>query len=665
MRATRPFFALLSLLLMLILLPVSAQDQPPPLPPTVTPTPIPIIPAVTEDTSAPSLPVTAPTITPTQIPQDAAVQPEVTAEAGADSAPDTLPPVESTCPTLVQPAFTATQQICSGINPGQVCVGNGSVSSVPNAEIESFSFAQPGDITAFTNLDELSLRTSSSPNSVWAVVNGSLQLASTDGDTVANTQTLIFGDVTISDTGQQVSGTAQSGTVLAQRGMNVRRSPQNSGVVVWQLSAAQEIIVTGRTPDLQWLRIEIPSRFGGVGWVFAPFIEVAGGDETLPFVNADSPPPQLEAPDFGPMQSFTLLSATTPETCGPDIPDSGLLLQSPSGLPDAARVRINDVELQFNGTMFVQAQANAAMRISVLEGEVAAITDANPVNATVGSRIIVQLNANLEANSAPTVTTFNIAELAALPIQLLARQFALDTEFTGEAQTQSDSSADTDTTQTEPGGGFGTPPPTATPAICTLTAVGQVRNVRSGPSTEFPVSSVLQPGERVRGIGQNSDTFNFTWYQTESGWIRFDTVDSTEACINLPQAAAPPLPQPTATPTPDASSPGLTSSELGDVCAQGSVSASRSSDGTTLALQLGGMWTANAGTTVTFSTQGGQLRPELGDFIQLNTTDGMVIARSNDGRTLSVTFTETTTFTANFSAGNGDLVVMSATCGTP
>jgi hypothetical protein len=92
------------------------------------------------------------------------------------------------------------------------------------------------------------------------------------------------------------------------------------------------------------------------------------------------------------------------------------------------------------------------------------------------------------------------------------------------------------------------------------------------------------------------------------------------------------------------------------------VSASGTSNGSDFTIALGGTWTATAGTIATFSTQGGQLRPEVGDYIQIIDENGTFIAGSDQGRTLQVTFDQTRNFFARFSAANGDVVIMEVVC---
>lgn len=616
-----------------------AQDSTPILEPTA----IPILPLATQDTSAaPGLPsnVGAPTLPDVQVQTEVTAEPvaESTEEAIATSAPDTsLPASTDVCPTLVQDSFSAVEIVCSGLTSGEGCIGNGTVESVLDAEIAGIQFAAPGDRISLVTLSEISVRTSNTPGNVWSVVTGILDLASLDGSLPTPTTMYLFGDVTLVDTGETASGGAINATVLAQRGMNVRRAPNPNGEVVWQLAGGEQVLATGRTVDQEWIRIVIPNQFQGIGWVYAPYLDVEGGIEALGFVDVNSAPPTLSAPDYAPMQSFELLSADIADDCGANIPDSGLLLQTPSGLPDAARIRINNVRLQVNGTIFVQAQAEQSMRINVLEGQTQIVQGDSIIDVPAGNTWVVTLDSSLQPTNAGEIVPIASAIGDALPTRLLPRQFIM---------------------------GFApqdVPEETSAPvqsSVCTLTAPNEVRNMRTGPALVFPVQRVIQANESITATGQAVGEFNYVWYLTsEGGWVRIDSMTADENCTALPTVEAPPIP---VTPTP---APALSSSTLGMVtCQADPVNASTTFDGSDFSVALGGTWTVNAGTTVIINTQGGQLRPEFGDYIQVQAEDGTLLASSGEGRELAVLFEQTVTFVIRLSAGNGDLVLLAVRC---
>jgi uncharacterized protein YraI len=619
---------------LLLSAPAQAQDS------TPTPTPIPVEPVITQQSAAPALDQNA--ATPLQA---ATPAPESTPQAQtADSSQPTSTLPDPVCPALVQESFTAAEQVCAGIAPGEGCIGNGTVETIFAGNVDGGEFSSPGNRIRLTSIRELYVRTAGTAGNVWSVVSGRIELSSTDGALPVAVSSLIFGDATLIDTGEVASSSAFSGTVLAQFGMNVRRAPDANATAIWQLSAGEQIVVTGRTADREWLRMVIPNQFAGVGWVYAPYIEVAGGVDQLPFVTEQSPAPQLVAPEFGPLQSLEFLSAVTPPDCDPAIPDSGILLQTPNGVPDEVRIRFNGAIIAWNGTLFVQGLSDA-LQVSVLEGQANITALGETVAVSAANVAFIPMNADLQPAAPTVVTALDLSVADTLPLSLLPRGFVVLPADAEEPVAESGE-------QTSPA---------SNPQSCTLTIPDDVRNLRTGPGVEYPVQRVAQPNETLTAIGQNTAPGGYVWYQTsENAWIRIDAVSASEGCASLPTVAAPPIPP---TPTADPSLRTLSSDALGAVvCPGGQVNTSTTWDGSDFSVALGGTWTVSAGTTVTFSTQGGQLRPEFGSYIKLIAADGSTIAESLSGRELRLTFDQNRTFTARFSAGNGDLVVIAARC---
>jgi hypothetical protein len=58
------------------------------------------------------------------------------------------------------------------------------------------------------------------------------------------------------------------------------------------LLVGQEMPANGQTTDGNWVLIEYPGVQGGIGWVYAPYVDVIGGD--LPVVE----PPATPTPQF-------------------------------------------------------------------------------------------------------------------------------------------------------------------------------------------------------------------------------------------------------------------------------------------------------------------------------------------------------------------------------
>lgn len=96
-----------------------------------------------------------------------------------------------------------------------------------------------------------------------------------------------------------------------------------------------------------------------------------------------------------------------------------------------------------------------------------------------------------------------------------------------------------------------TPQATATPQGVVATITRAVQNVRSGPSTDYPIIGQLQQNEQVQVIGANID---FTWlviqFRGQQGWISAPILDVFGDLNTLPIITPPPTPTPAPTTTP-------------------------------------------------------------------------------------------------------------------
>jgi hypothetical protein len=71
---------------------------------------------------------------------------------------------------------------------------------------------------------------------------------------------------------------------------------------------------------------------------------------------------------------------------------------------------------------------------------------------------------------------------------------------------------------------------------CLVTPIDSNVNVRSGPGTEFEVEGTLEVGEEVVADGQAVGALGAVWWHLEDGgWVRYDLVDETGPCDDLPQ----------------------------------------------------------------------------------------------------------------------------------
>ncbi|MCD6474755.1 MAG: SH3 domain-containing protein [Anaerolineaceae bacterium] len=82
--------------------------------------------------------------------------------------------------------------------------------------------------------------------------------------------------------------------------INVRSGPGSIYSLIGVVLVGQEMPAKGRTEGGNWILIEYPGVQGGIGWVYAPYVDVLYGD--LPIVE----PPPTPTPIFTPTIDPTL-----------------------------------------------------------------------------------------------------------------------------------------------------------------------------------------------------------------------------------------------------------------------------------------------------------------------------------------------------------------------
>ncbi len=587
---------------------------------------------------------------------------------------------ESTeCPINVQQAFTATELLCEGLGSDLACLGNGVTDSTPREGIEDFTFSNAGDTETLSNFQSLRLNTLPTDDRNWAVSVMNLPVPTESNSTVDATL-IAFGDVAMTNAvtvGEDapVAVGSKPAIVRALNGVIVRQLPDRTTTVIWQLTNGENFIATGRSSDNQWLRIEIPNEFRGAGWVFAQFIEVEGGAESLPVVQPGDPVPEVSAVTHqaSPMQAFTFESVDVLDSCV-DTPDSGILIQSPNGVPDNIRLDINGVEILLNGTAFVRAQLAGDFIISILEGQASITASDTTVPLPSGNETLISLDTNLQPASPPfAASPYDEGRFVFLPIRLLPRNFVIAAP--GSGTFTETTTTDTTTTETTVGDAT-TNEVTSPPATgCTVTAISvggntEALNLRAQPNITAEVSGFFPIGSSLNAIYRLTDSTNYIWYYTErNNWVRFDTVQATDPCVTLPlfPETADTTADTTSTPNPSVTQePAMarvTTEGFGAICqnATFTTNVTQRETGTNF-IPVGGTWTVKAGTTITFTANNPNFQAEMNNRIGLHNTDGSLFGGSITDTTLTWTFNTDTTFQVRLGAVIGDSFTFTASC---
>jgi hypothetical protein len=104
--------------------------------------------------------------------------------------------------------------------------------------------------------------------------------------------------------------------------------------------------------------------------------------------------------------------------------DSGLLVQTPEGVEEIS-FNINGVDVQMGSTVLFQADADAGMTVSTLEGAAFIAADDGVQLIPPGASSRIRLARTLLANGAPEIPTSyenKLKALRALPLRLLQRK---------------------------------------------------------------------------------------------------------------------------------------------------------------------------------------------------------------------------------------------------
>jgi uncharacterized protein YraI len=400
---------------------------------------------------------------------------------------------DDVCLDVIETAIEAALQVCESTASGQACYANGLVQAEFSADA---AFSQPGDIVDVANLQALRLSPLDTDEETWGLV----LLRLNAGDLPEQTAALwAFGDVELGNAVESATITLE---ITAANNINIRSGPSADSTITGGLQAGETVIADGRLEDSSWLRVVLPESEAGVGWVFAELVSAAGDISTLPV--RDSNTSQLN-----PMQAISIQTTAAASTCV-EAPPAGVLAQSQE--ETQATLLVNDVELQLNGTIFLQAPAGEPLSVSVIEGSVRVSTPDAIQVVPAGA----QLSASLE-EPLGSPKPYDERMLQSLPLGLLDRPVTLIAALTPDQIAE----------QTE----------------CTVIALND-SNLRGGPGTAYALQGRLPEGESANPVGQATGTDDLLWWQlSETEWIRTDLVSIIGNCDDIPEAEIPPLPE--------------------------------------------------------------------------------------------------------------------------
>ncbi len=324
---------------------------------------------------------------------------------------------DATCSVMVQQAMSAVQQDCASTGRNQACYGYVSLQATPRQDVQNFSFSKEGDLANVADLSTLRLSALDTANQTWGIALMKLQANLPDTLPGQNVTFLLFGDVQIQNAvtpGEQLAtiGVSSNGSV------NIRSTPSTNGSIIGTLARGDTMTANGRNADGSWLRIQLPGS-NSLGWVFANLVTPDGDAKSLSVVDAS----QTDVP-YTPMQAFYFKTGVTQTSCE-QAPQDGILIQTPQGVGQIS-LRANDVDIQLGSTAFLQAQPNANMTVSVVEGEGHVTANGKTVDVPAGSQVTIPVNQDLQASDVPSdPQPYDPALVNPLPVQLLPQQITI------------------------------------------------------------------------------------------------------------------------------------------------------------------------------------------------------------------------------------------------
>lgn len=388
-----------------------------------------------------TLSVQAQTEAPDTTPETAVTEEMMTEEAfegtmTPTTAPTLSPQEIEDCPVLVQEALDVTKTTCDSLANNEVCYGHSTLEAASRPGFADFKFDEPGDIEEVIEMQSLSLSPMDLTNQEWGVIlmrvrttlaqqssttetQGAPQTApdaSSDSDLTpqAPVTFVVFGDTKLTAPTTIIEGRLNGNA-------RMRALPSTSSEIVTVLEAGADLVLNGRTPASDWIRVRIINEAGGVnyGWIAADLVEVEPEIDLDTLDEIVDAQVTSESPlNYGPMQAFYFQSGATDAPCEA-APNSGMLIQTPEGQATVT-LWIDEVVIELNGTTYVQTGDNGDLTLSSLDGIVSVTANGSTRTAVPGVQVTVPLTADLTAAGVPNdPQPIDPDNLQALPVDLL------------------------------------------------------------------------------------------------------------------------------------------------------------------------------------------------------------------------------------------------------
>lgn len=456
---------------------------------------------------------------------------------------------DNVCSRIVERALQATDRLCDNTRLNQACYGHAHLEAQFNTDVESSAFDRAGEKIDIATLASLRLSALNTLNGDWGVALMEVQARLPQPAPVKRVTFLMFGDVEVRNGVEDTTPTP----LTAARSVFVRRQPDTAAPIFAVIAPDDSVNALGRTADSRWIYIVLESS-GEKGWIAANTITSRSAIARLRVLNP-------ETAHFGPMQAFYLRSGQGEVPECEEMPESGMLIQTPDGVAEVS-LWINEVKVSLGSTAFIQARPDNQMSITMLEGHARVEAFGVEVNATAGEQLTVPIDENLKAAAPPSepvaVDPFN----QNLPVENLERSVvptptATRTRTSAPTRTRTSTPTATMTATTTP---TRTPTTTATTtpsatATATLTQTATVTPTRTNTPTATNTYTMMPTFTHtatatLTAVPTDPPTEPPTSAPTETGTPTYTlTATQTATITATPTATLPPTDRPTPTAT--------------------------------------------------------------------------------------------------------------------
>lgn len=309
---------------------------------------------------------------------------------------------QESCPKITEDALETVDVVCDEMGIDQICYGNVELEIETVDDASDYSFEEPGDTLELSQLQRLQLSPMDEDAGIWGIAMMQLRANVPNTAPGQGVTFLLFGDVSLEN--REASFTTLP--ITSTGNINVRSGPSTDFAVVGSLTNGQSINAFGRNQVGDWLKIRLDSDT--VGWVYAPLMTMEGDIETLSIVEENG--------ESSSAQAYYFRTGIGDAPCE-EAPNSGILVRSPEGIGEV-NMTLNGVSVSFGSTLFMQAEPEGDLNVSVLQGHARLKSFDEEQLALVGTKISVPLNDQLEATGPPSLPKPCAAEdLENLPVE--------------------------------------------------------------------------------------------------------------------------------------------------------------------------------------------------------------------------------------------------------